>query len=171
MKTTFHSILALSLLFLVACSNENPNVEAPKPTEVVKQKSKLPSAVYRFYANKENDLNCEESKPWICVSLQEFKYFCANAIGFTKGGENSAITKEGVRDKGASYLIENGVVPIETITWQENEKFIEQSCLIEMIVEGQFEGSQYKKTFETYSNTFIVNSDDKILVHSTFTIY
>jgi hypothetical protein len=171
MKTTFHSLLALSLAFIVACSNESPNVEPPKPTEVVKQKSKLPSAVYRFYANKENEVNCEESKPWICVSIQEFKYFCANAIGFTKGGENSAITKEGVRDKGASYLIENGTVPIESITWQENEKSIGQSCLIKIVFEGQFEGSQYKKKFETYTNTFLVNSDDKILVHSTSTIY
>ena len=187
MKPFIQSALAFSLIFLVACSKEQPTAQAPQQTETksevsatpppptsfesVKQKSTLPSGKYRYSENKENDVNCQASKPWVCTSIEEFKKLCINANGFTQGGEKTAITKDGIRDKGASYLLENGAEPIESIAWQENQKSIGQSCITKLTIEGQFEGSQYKKTFEKYADTFLVNNEGEVLVHSTSTIY
>lgn len=185
MKNSVYFSLVLSAFLLASCSKEQPNVQVPKSVETKTEqapseknkvvaetkKSNLPTGSYRYYGEVTKDLNCQPSKDWVCVSIEEFKKFCSDANGISMKGAVSAVSKDGSPNRGALYLLENGAVPTYSISWQENKRSIEYSCLVTVTVEGLFEGSQFKKSFESYAATFLVNNDKDVLVHGTGTIY
>lgn len=185
MKNQLYLTLVLSAFLFASCSKEKPNAQAPKLIETKTEqtssennkvmeetkKSNLPTGSYRYYGEMTKDLNCQPSKPWACVSIEEFKKFCTDANGISMKGAISAVSKDGSPNRGALYLLENGAVPIYSISWQENKRSVEYSCLVTVTVEGLFEGSQFKKTFESYADTFLVNNEKDVLVHGTGTIY
>jgi hypothetical protein len=153
---------AISILVVVAFLAPTMTAAQVKKSE----KTTLSSGKYRYYADKVNNVNCQNSKEWVCISIEEFKELCANEEGLTGLAAKYAITtREGYRDKGALYLIENDGNVKFSAKWKENKEAIGKSCFTSLTFKGIFEGSQFNKTFEGYADTFLVTEKGAILVH------
>lgn len=112
----------------------------------------------------EHSLICKNVENKVCIEEREYEYLCKKSVGITNYASMSIAPSW--LDRVAWHLNENGGYQGEEIRWGEYTRRNESTyrCIVDVLLSGVYEGTQYKKIMEGTASSFI-KKDGKIFVH------
>ena len=160
----FAAVIAI-LVFVSTKTNTTTNKNSANPPPPAQStsdsiKSRLQQGVeYTWY----NDSSCKPSNSTVCLSFEDYQSLCTSNEGLTKNATDIL----GIFVKGYSQLLKGGVIEDMRAYWSPSHTY---KCRATVTVSGIYQGNSARVTADGGVSTFILNSDNKLLVHSATTM-
>jgi uncharacterized protein len=113
---------------------------------------------YYYVTNPEIHGRCKMEKNK-CITFEEYKSACINAIGVTRLGSGSVAMSGGIYN-----LFRNGSIDRLDVIWNSNYR--DFPCRVVMEVSGIVDGNSRRRDTNAKVEGFILNENNKILVHA-----
>ena len=156
------------MVALVGCGNEASKKKAqgttiPATSIKLEQGSKYTPGIYG-----NDSVTPLVDNGQVGISLEDYKKLCEANPGITKWG--SELMAPSYIDRITDHLMRNGEIMDIRVFWNPNGNKGRQ-CRVEVDVQGQYQGSDYKKTATGEVASFIISKDGKLLIMDAYHAY
>lgn len=107
-----------------------------------------------------SDGSCKNNKERVCIDVKQAQYLCDNSSGVTNYLYDNL--KYGNLGDRAATLFKDGSVGAFNYSWNGRQ------CSANISAEGLYQGTSAKARLSGYVHTFMIDKDQKALVHGAF---